>query len=110
MDHPVRNAPDGLWFAIAPTSSNSVVVVPVVVNGVDDMVSDDGVDTICQKSIAPWSWGKDTPGSKKNTNSLTVEMSLPLMPVRAKVNFVPDGSLGIKSVRTTPPGMRTPRT
>ena len=30
-------------------------------------------------------------------------MSVSLMPVRAKVNFVPEGSLGIKSVRTTPP-------
>jgi hypothetical protein len=32
-------------------------------------------------------------------------MSVSLMPVRAKVNFVPEGSLGIKSVRTTPPGI-----
>eukprot|EP00579_Thalassiosira_antarctica_P014177 CAMPEP_0201928608 /NCGR_PEP_ID=MMETSP0903-20130614/21307_1 /ASSEMBLY_ACC=CAM_ASM_000552 /TAXON_ID=420261 /ORGANISM="Thalassiosira antarctica, Strain CCMP982" /LENGTH=77 /DNA_ID=CAMNT_0048467129 /DNA_START=43 /DNA_END=276 /DNA_ORIENTATION=- len=50
--HPVRNAPDGLWFAIAPTNSNSVVVVSAV-KGVDDISFGAGVETICQKSIAP---------------------------------------------------------
>jgi len=49
------------------------------------------------------------PGNKKNTNSLTEAISLPLMPERARVNFVPDASLGEKSVRTTPPGMSMPR-
>jgi len=107
--HPVGNAPEGLWFAIAPTSSNSVVVVPAE-NGVDDMSFDAGDETICQNSIAPDSGGSCTPGSKKNTNIVIFEMSLPLMPVNVKANLVPDWSLGIKSVRTTPPGMRTPRT
>mmetsp|Transcript_50715 Transcript_50715/g.108080 ORF Transcript_50715/g.108080 Transcript_50715/m.108080 type:complete len:83 (+) Transcript_50715:292-540(+) len=47
VDHPVRNAPDGLWLAIAPTNSNSVVV-DAAVKGVDDMLFDAGVETICQ--------------------------------------------------------------
>ncbi len=49
------------------------------------------------------------PGNKKKTNSLTEAISLPLMPERTRVNFVPDESLGLKSVRTTPPGMSMPR-
>lgn len=46
--HPVRNTPEGLWLAIAPTSSNSVVVDAVVEKGVDVIPGETGVDTICQ--------------------------------------------------------------
>jgi hypothetical protein len=46
---PARNTPEGLglWLAMAPTSSNSVVSIPDE-KGVEDMEFDAGVETICQ--------------------------------------------------------------
>jgi hypothetical protein len=45
--HPVRKTPDGLWLAMAPTNSNSVVV-GVTENGVEVIPGGAGVETICQ--------------------------------------------------------------
>ena len=44
---PVRNTPEGMWLAMAPTSSNSVVIIPDE-KGVEDMEFDAGVEIICQ--------------------------------------------------------------
>lgn len=75
--HPVLNDPLGRSFVIAPINSNSVVVDGGA-NGVDVMLFDAGTDMICQNSIAPVSSGRETPGRRKKTNSLTAEISRPV--------------------------------
>ena len=62
---------------MAPINSNSVVVDGGA-NGVDVMLFDAGTDIICQNNMAPVFSGRETPGRRKKTNSLTAEISLPV--------------------------------
>lgn len=45
-------------------------------------------------NMAPWSCGSETPGRRKKTSSLIVDISLPLMPLRPRANFIPEASEG----------------